>query len=160
MNLGMIGIDERRIEVLAQHMLCFSGAQLAVDITLRRALCATGEPQRRAAEVDGVLVQARPRQGERTSQAGHFKALSVGGGGHRDRWPLERRIGGFLVQLAQAKAREATALFFHSTVAWGRRWTRMIGTASAVSIAESVEPSDSLTWCHRRGCAVPGHTSA
>ena len=60
MNLGIPGTDERRIEVLAQDMLCFSEAQLAVDITLRSALCATGEPQRRAAEVDGaVLVQAR-----------------------------------------------------------------------------------------------------
>ena len=60
MNLGVPGGDERRIEVLAQDLPCFGGAQLAVDITLRSALCATGEPQPGAAKVDGaVLVRAR-----------------------------------------------------------------------------------------------------
>ena len=43
MNLGIR--DERRIEVLAQDLPCFKGAQLAVDITLRSALCASGEAQ-------------------------------------------------------------------------------------------------------------------
>ena len=33
MNLGIRGDDERRIEVLAQDLPCFKGAQLAVDIT-------------------------------------------------------------------------------------------------------------------------------
>ena len=59
MNLGVPGADERWIEVLAQDLPCFGGAQLAIDITLRSALCATGEPQPGAAEVDGaVLVRA------------------------------------------------------------------------------------------------------
>ena len=60
MNLGVRGTDERRIEVLAQDLLCFNGAQLAIDITLRSAVCASGEAQPSAAEEDGaVLVQAR-----------------------------------------------------------------------------------------------------
>ena len=60
MNLSVPGNDERRIEVLAQDLPCFNGAQLAIDITLRSALGASGEPQRRTAEEDGaVLVQAR-----------------------------------------------------------------------------------------------------
>ena len=59
-EFGGPGGDERRIEVVAQDLLCFGGAQLAVDITLRSALCATGEPQPGAAEVDGaVLVRGR-----------------------------------------------------------------------------------------------------
>ena len=73
-------------------------------------------------------------------------AIETGG-----RWSDEG--ADFLWQLAQAKAREAPALLFHSTaLAWERRWTRMIGTACAVSFAESlVEPSESLTWCHTGG---------
>ena len=60
MNLGVRGDDERRIEVLAQDLPCFKGAQLAVDITLRSALSASGEAQPGAAEEDGaVLAQAR-----------------------------------------------------------------------------------------------------
>ena len=39
MNLGVPGGDERRIEVVAQDLPCFGGAELAVDITLE-ALCA------------------------------------------------------------------------------------------------------------------------
>ena len=43
-----------------QDLPCFNGAQLAVDVTFRSALCGSGEPQPGAAEVDGaVLFQAR-----------------------------------------------------------------------------------------------------
>ena len=41
MNLGVRGNDERRMEVLAQDLPCFRGAQLAVDITLWSALSPT-----------------------------------------------------------------------------------------------------------------------
>ena len=58
MNLGVPGAGERRIEVLAQDLPCFDGAQLAIDITLRSALCATGEPQPGAAEVNGAVLSA------------------------------------------------------------------------------------------------------
>ena len=52
--------DGRRIEVLAQDLPCFGGAQLAVDVTLRCALARTGEPHSRGADEDGtVLAQAR-----------------------------------------------------------------------------------------------------
>ena len=45
---------------MAQDLLCFGGAQLAVDIILRSAFCATGEFQPGVVEVDGaVLVRAR-----------------------------------------------------------------------------------------------------
>ena len=43
--------------MLAQDLPCFNGAH---DVTLRSALCGSGEPQPGAAEVDGaVLFQAR-----------------------------------------------------------------------------------------------------
>ena len=37
--------DERRIEVRAQDLPCFGGAQLAVDVTLRSVLGSSREPQ-------------------------------------------------------------------------------------------------------------------
>ena len=55
MNLGIRGDDERRIEVLAQDLPCFKGAQLAGVLS-----APTGEAQPGAAEEDGaVLAQAR-----------------------------------------------------------------------------------------------------
>ena len=60
MNLGVSASDTRRIEVLAQDLPCYGGAQLAVDVTLRSALTTGGEAHPRAADVDGaVLEQAR-----------------------------------------------------------------------------------------------------
>ena len=60
MNINVAAQDSRRIEVLAQDLPCFSGAQLAVDITLRSALTSNGEAHPQAADVDGaVLIQAR-----------------------------------------------------------------------------------------------------
>ena len=60
MNVGVAAGDNRRIEVLAQDLPCYSGAQLAVDVTLRGALSANGEARPRAADEDGaVLEQAR-----------------------------------------------------------------------------------------------------
>ena len=58
--------DERRIEVLAQDLPCFGGAQLAVDITLRSALGSSGEPQPHAADVDGAVLLTARRDKEAT----------------------------------------------------------------------------------------------
>ena len=52
MNVGVRASDERRIEVLAQDLPCFGGAQLAIDITLRGVLSSSGEPHSNAADVD------------------------------------------------------------------------------------------------------------
>ena len=155
-NLGICGADERHIEVLAQDLPCFNGAQLAVDITMRSALGASGEPQPRAAEEDGAVpVQAR-RDKEATNPelltSGRCRLVVVGietGG----RWSDE--AADFLWQLAVAKAREAPALLAQSAaLAWERRWTRMLGTACAVAFAESlVELSERDTWCQTGGAA-------
>ena len=61
MNVGVPASDGRRIEVLAQDVSCFGGAQFAVYITLRSVLTRAGEPQRNAADTDGaVLISAKP----------------------------------------------------------------------------------------------------
>ena len=143
MNLGVRGDDQRRIEVLAQDLPCFKGAQLAVDITLRSALSASGEAQPGAAE-------ERRRSKEATypllltSRRCRLVVVAIETGG---RWSDE--AADFLWQLALAKAREVPALLSHSAaLAWERRWAQMLGTAFAVAFAESlVEPNDRETWC-------------
>ena len=94
MNLGFPGNDERRIEVLAQDLPCFNGAQLAIDIVLRSALDVSGEPQR------GGRGSACP------ASATCLELLT------------SRRCRLVVVAIA----REAPAMLAHS-LAWERRWT-------------------------------------
>ena len=52
MNVQVAAEDARRIEVLAQDLPCYEGAQLAIDVTLRGVLTAQGEAQPHAADWD------------------------------------------------------------------------------------------------------------
>ena len=52
MNVQVAAEDARRIEVLAQDLPCYGGAQLAIDVTLRGVLTAQGEAQPHAADWD------------------------------------------------------------------------------------------------------------
>ena len=54
MNVTVEANDERAIEVLATGLPLHQGAQLAVDITLRSALTATGLATPGAAHIDGT----------------------------------------------------------------------------------------------------------
>ena len=64
--MGVRAADERRIEVLAQDLPCFLGAQLAIDITLRCALSSSGETHPNAADGGGVVL-ARGRVDKQTT---------------------------------------------------------------------------------------------
>ena len=55
--------DGRRIEVIADGLPLFHGAQLAVDATLVSALRSNGDARPRAADIDGAALQAA-RQGK------------------------------------------------------------------------------------------------
>ena len=65
MNVGVPAADNRRMEVLAQDLPCFGGAQLAVDVMLRGVLSSAGEPHPRAADVDGVILSEARQDKER-----------------------------------------------------------------------------------------------
>ena len=58
--------DRRRIEILADGLPLFGGAQLAVDTTLVSALHCDGSAHPRAAHVDGAVLVAARRRKERT----------------------------------------------------------------------------------------------
>ena len=90
MDLGVH--DNRRLEVVADGLPLFGGVQLAVDTTLVSAIQGDGQPQRGAADNDGVALKRARRRKETTHpefvQPGSrarlvVLALEVGGVGHR-----------------------------------------------------------------------------
>ena len=66
LDLVQFAGDARRLEVVADGLPLFAGAQLAVDTTLVSALHAAGEPRRGGADEDGVSLVAASRRKERT----------------------------------------------------------------------------------------------
>ena len=105
MDLGVPVGDARRLEVVV-GLPVRGGAQLAVDTTLVCALHEDGRPRRKAAEPDGVALQAAERKkvtaypelvGQRSRAKLVVLAVEVGG-----RWSEQTRV--FLSQLARARA--------------------------------------------------------
>ena len=158
MNVHVRADDERRIEVLAQDLPCFGGAQLAIDVTLRSALRSSGEPQPHAADVDGAILLEARRDKEATypelasSTRCRLVVLAVETGG---RW---REAIHLVWQLALAKARDVPHFLTQQVaLAWERRWTRMLSTVRHifchVSGGSSVARNDVRD---SRGCAIDG----
>ena len=97
--------NQRRLEVVAEGLSLFHGAQLAIDTTLVSRLRADGAPQIQCADVDGAALQQGRRRKERTYpelSGAHGRAnlvvlaAEVGG-----RWTLEAQT--FLRLLVRAK---------------------------------------------------------
>ena len=147
LNLGVSANDKRNVEVVALGLPLHNGAQLAVDVTLRTPLTAEGLPRPGATRVGGSVAEAARRDKEATyPELVHSKrcrlvvvALETGG-----RW-WEEAVH-FVGALAQSKARQAPkALQFSASLAWSRRWSRLLSTASARSFAQSlVSPEGKL----------------
>jgi hypothetical protein len=147
MNVGVAAEDNRVIEVLASGLPCFHGAQLAVDITLRSAITADGEARPGAAREDGVtLIAARADKENKYAELVSSRrcrlvvfALETGG-----RWSDE--AAEFTKLLAEGRAREAPPFLRKAaSLAWNRRWTRLLSTACAVAFAASLlEPAAAL----------------
>ena len=102
--------DGRRIEIIAEGLPLFGGAQLAVDTTSVSALHCDGSARTRAATVDGIALQAARRRKERTyhevvGPRSRAKLVVLAGevGG---RWSAETST--FLRLLAAARARSET----------------------------------------------------
>ena len=158
MNLGVSARDTRRIEVLAQDLPCYGGAQLAVDVTFRSALTTGGEAHPRAADVDGAVLEQAREDKENSYPEFHearrcrlvVMAIETGG-----RWSDE--AASVVWELATAKAREAPG-FMRKAVAlgWERRWTGLLSSACAVSFATSLtEPKASLHFACEAGGEAP-----
>ena len=125
MNVAVRANDERAVEVLTSGLPLFHGAQLAVDITLRCALTASGTPRPGAAAVDGIvcagaradkeLKYSELLSGDRCRLV--VVAMETGG-----RWSPEAVE--FVENLAAARARDATpTLQRFAFFGWRRRWS-------------------------------------
>ena len=154
MNLGIAAADGRRIDVLAQGLPCRSGAQLAVDVTLRSPVTARGEAQPRAATIDGAVAERARRDKEDAypelvaCRRCVLVVMAIETGG---RWSAEAMA--FVEELAAAKARDSPkALRFAAALAWQRRWTRLLAVACANSFASClVAPRGELSPAHGDG---------
>ena len=115
------GLDGRRIEVIADGLTLWQGAQLAIDTTLVSPLWRDGSPRRGAARRAGVALEEARRRKETT-----YPEL-VGEGGRARLVVLAAETGGrwsdetahFLRSIAKAKA-ESVPLLLQNRVkaAW------------------------------------------
>ena len=129
--------NDRRLEVVVSGLPVFGGAQVAVDATLVSALRRTGEARPRAHTEDGAaLKDARKNKHTTYPELQHSRrchlvtaGMEVGG-----RW--EEEAYQFLVELAKAKAQEATpTLRGSATHSWLRRWVALLSKAAMDSFA-------------------------
>ena len=133
--------DARRLEVVADGLPLYHGAQIAVDTTLVSPLRRNGTPHSRCAWEDGAALRQARRRKERVYpelSGAHGRARlvvlanEVGG-----RWSLETQA--FLGELARAKSREEPPNFRTSAkLAWTWRWSMILACASARAFAQSL----------------------
>ena len=134
-------LDNRRLEVVADGLTLWRGAQLAVDTTLVSPLCRDGSARRRAAHHDGAALEAARKRKEDT-----YPELS-GEGGRARLVVLAAEVGGrwssetaqFLCSLAKARAQSAPlVLQGRMESAWLRRWSAILACSAARSFALSL----------------------
>ena len=114
--------DGRRLEVVADGLPLFQGAQLAIDNTLVSLVSRGGLPHPRCVREDGAALIAAQEKKERTLTGQFGKArLVVLAGEVGGRWSEETQA--FLRQLAKAKARSEPVLQqARARAAWLMRW--------------------------------------
>ena len=133
--------DSRRLEIVADGLPLFGGAQLAVDTTLVSPLHCDGTPHRGAAYVDGAVLAAARRKKKTTYPelvGPNVRArLVVLAGETGGRWSEETRT--FIGLLAKATARQVPFVL-KKRVEQSCRFRRgsMLACASAKAFAASL----------------------
>ena len=132
--------DDRRTEVIANGLILWGGAKLAIDTTLVPPLTRDGQPRHRAGTYAGAALHTARRSKERTypeflqSRRCRLVVLAFETGG---RWSHEAT--NFIRLLAQSKARQAPALLQRSVMAaLISRWSAMLSHAAMKSFAASL----------------------
>ena len=142
LDLGAFNrLDGRRLEIIADGLPLWRGAQLAVDATLVSPIKADGTARRHAACRNGIALEAARRAKER-------KYPELAGRGGRARLVVVgAEVGGcfssetsqFLRGLVSAKVRGVfPPLKGKAAAAWMRRWSSMLGCVVANSFALSL----------------------
>ena len=134
-------LDNRRVEIVADGLPLFMGAQLAVDTTIVSVLKRDGSVRSRCATIDGASLEAARRRKEATypeltGRNGRTRLVVLGcevGG----RWSGEAQE--FLRSLAKAKARSEPAhLRTTARQAWRHRWAVLLACSAAKAVAVSL----------------------
>jgi hypothetical protein len=141
MNLeGISARDGRQLEVVANGLPLWGGAQLAVDATLVSPVRRNGSPQPNTAEHDGAQLHEARRRKERkywellASRRCRLVVLSLEVGG---RWSEEAAL--FVRLLAKAKARSYPAILRRSLQqAYMHRWTGLLAVAAHRAFASTL----------------------
>ena len=133
-------IDDRRIEVIANGLPLWGGAQLAVDTTVVSPLTRAGEPRRRAGRFAGAaLTDARKAKERAYPELLHNSrcrlvvlGIEVGG-----RWSEE--AASFITSLARTKTRDTPAPLRHAAAtSLISRWTAFLTHAAMTAFAASL----------------------
>ena len=138
--LGIFGHDARQIEVVANGLPLFNGAQLAVDVTMVSPIRCNGTAQPRAAREDGAqLREARARKERKyrellSSRRCRLIVVAMEAGG---RWSEEAMV--FVRLLATAKARSAPVLLRGAArTAYFHRWTTLLTVSAQRALARTL----------------------
>ena len=142
LNIGPAGVtDGRRIEVIANGLPLFKGAQLAIDTTIVCPVGRDGTAHARAADVDGIsLEQARARKERRYPEligiGGRAKlvvfALETGGRWSDEAWR-------FIHLLSKARARsDPKMLQKQAAIGWAKRWQGLLAVSAQKAFAGSL----------------------
>ena len=141
LDLPIGAMDQRRIDVIAEGLPVFHGAQLAIDATLVSPLRANGEPHRRCPDQDGAALTFARRRRERT-----YPELA-GGRGRARLVVIASETGGcfsdktqtLLRLLAEAKTRSTPKpLRVRARQSWLLRWGSLLSCAAAGAFASSL----------------------
>ena len=139
-NVSRILLQNRRIEVIANGLPLWGGAQLAVDTTLVSPLTSSSQPRRRAGQYAGAALQDARKSKERTypellrSRRCRLVVLAIETGG---RWSPEATT--FLRLLAQTKARAVPNILRKAVEAsLLSRWSAILTHAAQHAFAASL----------------------
>ena len=140
LNLVVHNQDDRRIEVIANGLPLWGGAQLAVDTTLVSALDSAGQPRRQQRSTTGAALRIARRAKERTYPEllrAERCRLVVPGIELGGRWSSE--AAQFVRMLARSRARSAPhVLRSGATAAYVSRWSALLAFAVARAVAASL----------------------
>ena len=151
------GLDSRRLEVVADGLTLWRGAQQAIDTTMVSPLRRDGTTRPRAANFDGAALEVARRRKEAT-----YPELS-GEGGRARLVVLAAEVGGrwsaetaqFLTALAKARAQEVPLILQgRAETAWVRRWSAILACTATRAFALSlldkrpVSGSDAIVPSH------------
>ena len=142
LNLGVANVtDGRRLEVIANGLPLFKGAQLAIDTTIVCPVRRDGTPHARTPTKDGIsLEKARVRKEKRYPElngiGGRARlvvfAMETGGRWSEEAWK-------FVHLLSKARARSDPKLLQkEAAIGWAKRWQGLLAVSAQRAIAESL----------------------